>query len=126
MHFAEQYLMPRHALQVELVVGSPFKQRAQIVCMLMAFSLKLHTSLCALLVYVSVWRDTNCCVLGAREAYKSPASQALLQYKFSSQKVHSVLRSAWAHLTHLSVFGALMLKVSGVLRIYRLMSRLMA
>ena len=30
MHFAEQYMMPWHALQVGLVVGSPFAQRAQL------------------------------------------------------------------------------------------------
>jgi hypothetical protein len=63
MHFAEQYMMPWHALQVGLVVGSPFAQRAQLVCMLRAFSLKLQIFLCALLLCVLMGR---CTILHAR------------------------------------------------------------
>lgn len=77
--------------------------------MLAAFSLKMHTFLWALLVYVSVWKDTFRFVRRQRVTYKSPASQALLQYNISSQNVHIVSLSAWAHLTHLGVFGAVIL-----------------
>ena len=77
--------------------------------MLAAFSLKMHTFLWALLVYVSVWKDTFRFVRRQRVTYKSPASQALLQYSISSQNVHIVSLSAWAHFTHLRVFGAVIL-----------------
>jgi hypothetical protein len=77
--------------------------------MLAAFSLKMHTFLWALLVYVLVWKDTFRFGRRQRATYKSPASQTLLQYKLSSQNAHFVSLSAWAHFTHASVFGALML-----------------